>query len=208
MEPLKMKYKIAAILFLLPFMATRVYGEAQSAEEVVRITSDSVIERLASQKTELEAHPERVYDVIHELVAPHFDINIMSKWILGKKNWSAATKEQQDAFIGEFKTLLIRTYAKALLEYSDEQIKYYPVQAGKRPDLAIVKTEIVNSSSGTTIPIDYRMHSNSGTWKVIDVSVDGVSLVGTYRGSFSAEINKNGIDALIAKLAERNAKLN
>ncbi len=203
-----MNYRVVvAALILIPMLTVRVHAQAQSAEEVVKTTSDSVIERLAAQKDELEVHPERIYDLIHELVAPHFDIRIMARWVLGKKAWSEASVEQQQAFIEQFKTLLVRTYAKALLEYSDEQIKYYPVEESSKPNLVMVKTEIINTSSASTIPIEYRMYASSGTWKVIDVSVDGVSLVGTYRGSFSSEIKKNGLDALIAKLAERNANL-
>ncbi|MFB3090204.1 MAG: phospholipid-binding protein MlaC, partial [Gammaproteobacteria bacterium] len=54
------------------------------------------------------------------------------------------------------------------------------------------------------VPIDYRMHLSGGEWKVVDIVVDGVSLILTYRGSFASEIRKNGLDALIRKLSQRN----
>ena len=176
-----------------------------SAGEIVKLTADSVIQRLEADKVVLQAHPERVYELIQETVLPHFDFNIMSKWILGK-SWAEASEAQQQAFIEQFQTLLIRTYAKALLEYSDEIITYHPEEAGSKPNLAVVRTEVSSDGTSKTIPIDYRMYGRDGVWKVIDVSVDGVSLVGTYRGSFSAEIRKNGMDALIAKLTERNSR--
>ncbi len=130
----------------------------------------------------------------------------MSKWVLGKTNWRSASEEQRSQFVIEFRTLLVRTYAKALLEYSDEEIVYKPVTSNPESNIVTVETE-VKQSGGNMIPINYRMHASGGEWKVVDVAVDGISLVSTYRGSFAAEIRKNGIDSLIAKLSERNANL-
>ena len=70
-----------------------------------------------------------------------------------------------------------------------------------------MKTEVKDSSGTNIIPIDYRMHVIDGAWKVVDVSVDGISIVSTYRGSFASEIMNNGLDSLIAKLEDRNDKL-
>ena len=101
----------------------------------------------------------------------------------------------------------MRTYAKALLEYSDEEIRYYPEQVSPKSNTVVVKSEVKDSSSANTVPIHYRMHVIDGAWKVVDVSVDGISLVSTYRGSFASEIRENGLDSLIAKLEDRNGKL-
>jgi len=177
-----------------------------NADEVVKSTTDQVVERLRGQKAELDSHPERIYEVIHELVVPHFDFQSMSKWVLGS-NWKAATDDQRSAFVSQFRTLLVRTYAKALLEYSDEEIRFFPVESDPKSNLVVVRTEVNQPGGGSAIPIQYRMHVSGGEWKVVDVSVDGVSLVSTYRGSFASEIRKSGLDALIAKLSERNEKV-
>ncbi len=103
-------------------------------------------------------------------------------------------------------SLLVRTYARALLEYSDQEINYIPVESNPSSNLVVVKTE-VQSPGSNAVPIDYRMHVSDGEWKVVDIAVDGISLVATYRGSFSSEIRKNGIDSLITKLTERNDNL-
>ena len=72
--------------------------------------------------------------------------------------------------------------------------------------LAVVKTEMT-SDGAQPFPVAYRMHQTNQAWKVVDVSVDGVSLVSTYRGSFSTQIKKNGFDSLINELTMKNERL-
>lgn len=178
------------------------FATTKSAEDVVKETADSVIARLTTERAEIEAHPEKLYSLINELVIPHFDFVSMSKWVLGR-NWREATADQQQQFVSEFRTLLVRTYAKALLEYSNESIVYLPVENNPDSNIVVVKTEI-NQPGTRPVPINYSMHVSGGEWKVVDVAVDGISLIAVYRGSFASEIRESGIDALIAKLTERN----
>jgi len=194
---------IFAVSFFLVLTFSNSYATTKSAEEVVKETADSVIARLSSERVELEAHPEKLYSLINELVIPHFDFVSMSKWVLGR-NWRDASEAQQEQFVGEFRTLLVRTYAKALLEYSNETINYIPVENNPDSNIVVVKTEI-HQPGTKPVTINYSMHVSGGEWKVVDVTVDGISLVATYRGSFASEIRKSGIDALIAKLTERNS---
>lgn len=184
-------------------------GTAQAViippEEIVKQTADAVIERIKSQRAELDANPSKIYDVVNELVIPHYDFVSMSKWVLGK-NWKTASETQRSDFIVQFQTLLVRTYARALLEYSGQEIKYFPVEMNQKSKLALVKTEMT-SDGAQPFPVAYRMHQKNEAWKVIDVSVDGVSLVSTYRGSFSTQIKKHGFDSLIKELTTKNERL-
>lgn len=198
------QYLIAVLCF---FAAAAPQAARQDAAEVVKATSQQVLERLDAEKAELEKNPGRIYELINKLVVPRFDFASMSRWVLGRDSWQSASEEQRQAFIDEFRTLLVRTYAKALLEYSEEEIKYYPAQRKPDSNLAVVKTEVRQPSGAGAIPIHYRMLLRDDEWKVVDVAVDGVSLVSTYRGSFASEIRKNGLDALIARIGERNKKL-
>lgn len=197
---------VITTLLFVPLFSLSVHATTPGAEEVVKTTSEQVLQKLIQEKEELAAHPDRLYGMVNQLIVPHFDFSSMSKWVLGK-NWRNATPEQRQQFIEQFKNLLVRTYAKTLLEYSDEKITYLPLESNANSNLVVVKTEIQQPSGAGTLPIHYRMHISGGEWKVVDVAVDGVSLVSTYRGSFGSEIRKNGLDALIAKLAERNDKL-
>ncbi len=201
-----MEARVMTSLFLVLSLMTGIsQAAANSPVSVVKETSNGVIERIESQRSVLEANPSQVYDLVNELVIPHFDFISMSKWVLGK-NWKSANEAQRGEFIEQFKTLLVRTYARALLEYSGQEVKYFPVEQNPNSNLAVVKTEL--TSSGTQpFPVAYRMHQKNEKWKVVDIAVDGVSLVSTYRGSFASQIKKNGFDSLIQKLSDKNEKL-
>ena len=192
------------LLMLSSFGANAVTAEP---DQVVQSTVGGVLERLDAEREQLEAHPERIYELIQELVLPHFDFTSMSKWVLGKTNWKGASEQQRDEFINQFRTLLVRTYAKALLEYSQEEVKVNEVLKNPKSNLVTVKTEVAQPGGDSGIPINYRMHISGGEWKVVDVAVDGISLVRSYRGSFASEIKANGLDSLLTKLEEKNNKL-
>lgn len=192
------------MFFLLTSSLIAVAAVARDAGELVKTTADKVIARVKKDKAALRAEPLKLHALVDELIIPHFDFMRMSQWVLGK-HWRTADKDQQTQFVEEFKKLLVRTYATALLEYSDREIRYLPVHEEADGDTVTVKTEAVQSAS-TKVPINYRMHVKDDGWKVYDVSVDGVSLVSTYRNSFNSEIKKNGISGLIQDLAKKNTK--
>ena len=191
-------------LLILYFMCTAA-NAAASPNDVVRETADGVINHIENNRPILEKNPEKIYEMVDDLIIPRFDFISMSKWVLGK-HWKQATEAQRYEFINQFKELLVRTYARALLEYSGQEIKYFPVEQNPKSNLAVVRTELT-SLSNAQLPILYRMHQKNEEWKVVDVSVDGVSLVTTYRGSFATQIKKNGFDSLLIELSKKNARL-
>jgi phospholipid transport system substrate-binding protein len=106
--------------------------------------------------------------------------------------------------VTEFQEVLVRTYAKALLKYTDEDIVYEPSKPGTRDGTVVVPTQ-VRAAGAPPIPIDYRMHKLSGQWKVYDVVIENVSLISNYRGQFRTAIGRSGVDGLIDELKAKNA---
>ena len=192
-------------LLIILLLSSSAAWSAATPQEVVKATADSVIDHIESNRHILETDPEKIFEMVNELVIPRFDFISMSKWVLGK-HWKTASESQRNEFVTQFKSLLIRTYARALLEYSGQKIKYFPVKQNPNSNLAVVKTELTSKSSAQ-LPILYRMHQKNEEWKVVDVAVDGVSLVTTYRGSFATQIKKNGFDSLLSELSKKNARL-
>lgn len=201
-----MRDRVINLLFLIGLvLAGAAPAGANSPDGVVRQVADGVIERIEAERSALQADPSLVYDLVDELVIPSFDFVSMSKWVLGK-HWKSASPAQQARFIEQFKGLLVRTYARALLEYSGQRIKYLGVEQKPDSKLAVVKTELT-SAGAQSFPVAYRMYRKDQAWKVVDVAVDGVSLVSTYRGSFAAQIKDNGFDGLLEELTLKNEKL-
>ncbi len=198
--------KIKWILFLAALIGLQpAWSSTQEPLNLVRDTSSQVLEKIIDRKQELNRSPEKIFDLVNTIVVPHFDFPRMSRMVLGKY-WRKASDAQKDAFIGQFQALLIRTYAIALLNYSDHAIKYLPMREPADASKVMVKTE-VKSSGAPPVPINYRLHLNDGSWKVYDVIIDNISLVSNYRTGFSNQIRRKGLDSLIAQLKKKNDKV-
>jgi phospholipid transport system substrate-binding protein len=174
------------------------------ASALVQDTTDRMLKALEKRRSDLDSTPGLIYDLVYEIVVPNFDFERITQYAVGRY-WRDANAQQRQALVDEFQQLLVRTYAKALLNYSGQEIKILPLRPGSREGHVVVHTE-VNESGGPSVPIDYQMYLKSGAWKVYDVSIDGVSLVANYRSSFATEIRRKGIDGLIRTLKARNDK--
>lgn len=196
-----MKRLLLVFWVVLGLLSAPVFA-SKEPQVLVQETSQLMLAKLKQEKELLKAEPSRIYELVNDIVIPHFDFEYMSQMVLAKY-WRKASAGQRQAFTEEFKQLLVRTYATSLNEYADQDIIYLPFRSGSKSDQVTVKTEI-EQPGGFPVPIDYRLHQNSGNWKVFDVVIDAVSLVTNYRTSFSKEIRQSGLDSLINTLAQRN----
>ena len=193
-----MKKIISILLFfvVLPAMATI------GPEQLIRQTSDKVLDEIKSNAEKYREDPQRIYDLVNNVVLPHFDFSAMTDLALGRYS-DDVSAEQRPAIINEFRRLLVRTYSTALLEYTDQTLVYLPMEGSESDGEVTVRTEI-EQAGGFPIPINYSLRLGDDGWKVFDISVDEVSLVTNYRSSFARAIKKDGVDGLIKTLRERN----
>lgn len=182
---------------------------ATAPDELVRERTGKIIELLKANKDAYARDHKKLYAMVNEQVLPYFDFRAMSRLVLGRY-WREASEDQRDRFTREFRDLLVRTYATALLKYTDEQVLYLPFRNQPGDKTAVVRTEVKPAGGGPNIPIHYSFYLVDSEWKVYDVVIDGVSLVTTYRGSYAEKIRTQGMGALIASMArsERDDQLN
>ena len=175
---------------------------AQSPEQLIRETSDKVLHEIKTNAATYQSNPQNIYKLVDEVVLPHFDFTAMTDLALGRYK-DEVSAEQKPAIVSEVRTLLVRTYRTALLEYTDQELVYLPMEGAEADGLVTVRTEI-EQAGGFPIPINYTLRLGDDGWKVFDISVDEVSLVTNYRSSFARAIKKNGVDGLIQTLRDRN----
>jgi phospholipid transport system substrate-binding protein len=205
---------------LLPFnMALAAEAQEIPAEEnlgpVVMLQSAThrLLVKMEQEQTQIKADSSHLMALANEVLVRHFDINAMSRWVLGS-HWKEATSEQQQRFTQEFQTLVIRFYVSAMfddpklldeiIKMGDRIITFEPVTWD-----ATTKKVTVNSlfsiPSGLEVPVNFKLYfARSGEWLIYDVNVDGISLVTNYRNSFSAEIRKDGIELMLQRLINKN----
>ncbi len=201
-----MKRKVGIlVIMLLPLLTvTAPAQDLEKPEDVILSIVENVIARITAEREMLDAQPETVYNLINDLIIPVFDFNNMSRWILGKY-WKQASEEQRNVFTSEFKDLLVRTYAKAVLGFSNERVELLDTQTNPKNNMVKVNTQII-SDAGVT-PVNYYMHISDGSWKVVNVAFEGISLVETYRKSFASVIRNDGLESLIQQLVDKNESL-
>jgi phospholipid transport system substrate-binding protein len=137
-------------------------------------------------------------------VAPHFALQEMSRIVVGRNAWNAATPDQRMQFAQQFKKLLIRTYSSALASYQDETVKFMPIRGGISGNRVQVNSVILRQGA-PSIAVSYRLIQLGQDWKVYDLSVDGISLVESYRTQFAAQISQGGnLSTLTQKLMQHN----
>ena len=198
--------KIILLTGMLLALLTGIVRAAEvPPEELVRKTAEVILAEIKAHRDVYAKDYAKLYKMADEKVLLHFDFRRMSQWVLGR-SWKDATTEQRDRFTAEFRDLLVGTYSQALLNYTDQEIVYLPVQRKPEDTEVTVKTE-VKQSSGPNIPIYYSFYKNKdGAWKVYDISIEGVSLVTNYRSVYATKIRDKGMDALITEIAANNKK--
>ncbi|MDX1251381.1 MAG: ABC transporter substrate-binding protein [Gammaproteobacteria bacterium] len=176
----------------------------QPPQDLIKQAAERMLTKLKEERAVIRKDPGRVYELVSEIVLPHFDFERMSSWVLGK-HWRTATPDQKKRFTEEFRNLLVRTYATSLTEYTDRKINYLPFRGDANATEVTVRTEVEQPGTAA-IPIDYSLFLKNNEWLVYDVAIDNVSLVTNYRSTFANELRQNGLDKLISKLAESNRR--
>lgn len=193
---MKRIYGFVLLLLVFPVHASSV------PEELIRETSTRVIDEIKTNREKYQADPESIYKLVDSVVLPHFDFSAMTDLALGSYR-DQVSAEQRPTIVNEFRLLLVRTYSSALLEYTNQELTYLPMEGSVDDGKVVVRTEIAQPG-GFPIPIDYSLRRGGDGWKVFDISVDDVSLVTNYRSSFARAIKKDGVAGLIKTLQDRN----
>lgn len=190
----------AATVFMRPANAA---DEAPDA--LVRRLSSDVLETIKADKSIKAGDVKKIMALVDSKIMPNVNFERMTSSAVGPA-WRQATPEQQKRLEEEFKTLLVRTYAGALDQVSDQSVTVRPFRGSTDDKEVLVRTE-VRGGRGDPVQLDYRLEKTpgeAGGWKIYNLNVLGVWLVDTYRSQFAQQINSKGIDGLISALAERN----
>ena len=137
------------------------------------------------------------------LAGTTIDFETVSRLVLAK-SWKEFSPDQRVAFQQEFKKALSVTYGRRIGQYGREKI----VVVGERPEQlgdVTVQSKIVGGQVSGELKVDYRLRQKDGQWYVIDIIVEGVSIVSSYRSQFQEVVGQGGPPKLLAQLREKNA---
>lgn len=199
-----------AVLSSFAPLALAEADSGQDPQQLVADTIDQLVDRLKANSDRIHEDSSIAYQISDELVAPHIDFPRVTRLVIGKY-WQSASEQQRQALITEVQSLLIRSYVTAMTSYADQivakkdHINYLPSRYKSGDKKASVRANIA-LDSGQAVEVQYQLYNGDGNWRIYDIVIEGVSLAITYRTSFGEQIKRDGLDSLIAQLAERNRK--
>ena len=182
-------------------MPLAAWAAEEAPDALIKRLSADVLTTIKSDAALKSGDIGKISALVDQVVLPHVNFRRMTSAAVGPK-WRQATPEQQERLLTEFKQLLIRTYAGALAQVTDQTVVVKPLRMAAGDTDVLVRTEV--RGKGEPVPLDFRLEKKDGGWKVYNFNVLGVWLVETYRTQFAEELNKNGVEGLIQMLSSRS----
>lgn len=189
--------------------ATLVYAQAPAAPagaaqstlgpyDVVKTAAEGMLRDLDANRAEYRKDPSKVAALVDKYLLPNFDVETSARAVLGL-HWRTATPDQRKRFVDAFYHSLLNNYGAALSEFTSDKLKIFPANVDPGSDRASVRTE-VKRDNGDRIAVNYAMRKTPTGWKAVDVNIDGISYVKSYHDDFDAQIDQEGMDAVISRL--------
>jgi phospholipid transport system substrate-binding protein len=177
---------VSKVLIAVALVTLTTFGlyAMETAHETVQKATDQLIAKLLEVKPLYEENPDQFYMEVEEALNPYIDFKRFSQGVMSKY-YRSMPEDQRVRFATVLKSDLIHTYAKALVEFDNEKIVVLPAgdAVSSRPNESVVQIE-VHSKDGTVYKVQYRMSSKTGSWKLINVVVDGINLGLIFRNQF------------------------
>lgn len=188
---------------LLVQAQTATSDQAADPASVMKVAIEEVLAQLKTHQTLYQTDPEQLRAIVAKSALPNLYINRMAQLALAK-HWRSASVQQREIYVREFQRYLIRTYTTTLYLYRNTS----PEMLGgknKGDNKSTLKIRVKNDR-GEPVILFLRLEMHNGSWKIVDINVEGVSLVITARGLFDEEINRIGLDAFLKNMTAQNDK--
>ena len=197
-----MRKTLKQLLVLTIFIGNSlvITAESISAHEHAERTHNNIILILQTRNALFEEDSELFIQEISNAFSPIVDFQRIARNVMGK-HYKVSTPSQRERFSEAFRTSLLNTYSKTLIEFKDEEIIVLPPKnKSNSPNKVKVDIEIITSSK--SYPGVYSMYlDKNNEWKIINIVVNGINLGLTFRSQFYSlmEKNNNDISAVIDK---------
>ena len=174
----------------------------QDPAELVRTVSTKFLADLSANRPEYKGNPQKLRQLVDQQLLPFFDINYSARLVLGR-HWRDASPQQRQEFMDAFENSMLQNYGNALVDFNSNRLKVLPQHGTPSSGSAIVRTEITRDD-GSALPVNYVMHQTPQGWKAWDVVIEGISYVKSFRDDFAAQIDQQGLDAVIERIEKGN----
>ena len=196
----KLNYIIGILLICCCF---QVFAADAPPVALLKQVSAQMLASLDKSKDKIRSDPQIIDNIVRRVLLPQVDVDGMARSVIGRDYWTQASSADRQEFKNQFVQLVIDTYSAPLSSYSDEKVEFYPVRNFSTADTrAQVNSQIIRSN-GPAIPVSYRLIRLGNGWKVYDFSVEGISMVQSFRSQFAGPLQQGGLANLLKQLRAR-----
>ncbi len=171
---------------------------AQDPSQVVQNVAQGFLKDLDAHRGAYSQNPEALRQAVNRDVLPYFDVQYAARLVLARY-WRTASPEQRQQFIDAFENSMLANYGSALLGFQSNRLQVLPTRGAPDPKGTLVRTQI-HRDDGSTVSVNFELHQTPQGWKAWDVIVEGISYVKSFRDDFGAQIEQQGLNAVIQRL--------
>ena len=187
---------LAVLLF--SFSTAGVPAKANDGEAAKFILSLGERAVSALRDKENTTFTEREF-AFRKILVEGFHMTTISRFVLGR-HWRSATSAQRGAYNDVFVDFIVRVYASRFDSYNGEQFEILEMVASAADGDTVVRTRILRPSGAAPIGVDFRVRVIEGSYRVVDVTVEGISMLHTHRVEFASVIKRRGMDGFLDEL--------
>ena len=187
---------LALLLFTISAANVSMSAENSDAGEFIRSLGERTVSVLGDKENTTFAERESAF---RNILVEGFHIKTISRFVLGRY-WKRATEAQRQAYDDVFVDFIVRVYASRFDSYNGEIFEILQTVESDIDGDTIVRTHILRPSGGDPVGVDYRVRVIDGGYRVVDVNVEGISMLHTHRVEFASVIKRKGMDGFLEEL--------
>lgn len=196
---------ISGFLFILGFATAITVKAEEDPSQYLRTVADRMIAKVEKDKAALKQDVHLAEQLVRHDLLPIIDQEGFAKRTLGKKIWTEASAQERTEFVDAFTSLVINTYAKGLSLYDGQKFSFDAAVFSSSGKSAIVKSAM-QQADGAPVAIDYRLISDGSKWLIVDLTIEGVSMVKSYKNQFVPRVQELGMAKFLAELKQSDQK--
>ncbi len=200
---MKKIFRLSICAILLLFIQVAAVASNPAPLQMLKTTSQRMLDALDSNQQAIQSNPKVVDRLVRRIILPHVNLEVVSRSVIGREHWMKASSSQREAFKQQFVRSVIKTYASAFSAYSGEKIEFLPFRGSVAGKSRVVIQSRVIPPKGEAISVNYRVFKKGNTWKIYDISVDGISMVRSYHAQFAETLDNVGLTGLTKRLGRQ-----
>ena len=194
--------KIYIKIIVLVLFCNSVFAASSPVSQLEKM-SNSLSVIIKKNKNNFNDTHAQLYRLVNRIIVPNIDKKRMAQAVVGRRYWQPATVADRSKFIRLFTQNIVTTYASAIKDYDNYSVKFYPLADSDLNKRVVNVKAIVSVGDSPSIKLIYVMLKVGNKWKIIDFSVDGISLINSYRAQFSGVLSSGGLALLNIELDKK-----